>query len=113
MAAAAHSVTSVREEVTETPAPTGAQTGAKLFFATVGLGAGWYLYQTGVVQDATPTQTYSFKPPYRLKTTYLLYATTIAGYLVGGVIGNALYGQSKKPKAPITPSTKVSGKQSH
>ena len=33
----------------------------------------------------------SMRPPYRFKTTYLLYATTALGWLAGGVIGRTLY----------------------
>ena len=45
----------------------------------------------------------SFRPPFRVKTTYLLYTTTVLGYLVGGVVGNILYGNpNAKPKAKTT-----------
>jgi len=75
--------------------PSGAQTGARLLFAVAGLGGGWYLYRSNIIQDSAKAG-YSFTPPLRIKTTYLLYATTVAGYFIGGAIGNAIYG---KPKA--------------
>jgi len=78
--------------------PSGAQNGARLVFAVGGLAAGWYLYRANIIQD-TAKAGYSFTPPLRFKTTYLLYATTIAGYFVGGVIGNALYGKPKPIKS--------------
>jgi len=38
-----------------------------------------------------------------MKTTYLLYTTTALGYLVGGVVGNLLYGNpNKKPTTKVT-----------
>jgi len=78
--------------------PSGAQNGARLLFAVGGLGAGWYLYRTNIIQDSAKLG-YSFTPPLRIKTTYLLYATTIAGYFVGGMIGNAIYGRPKPIKS--------------
>ena len=44
----------------------------------------------------------SFRPPFRVKTTYLLYATTIAGYFVGGAVGNILYGNPNKKQTTKT-----------
>jgi uncharacterized membrane-anchored protein YhcB (DUF1043 family) len=38
----------------------------------------------------------SFRAPYRFKTTYMLYATTALGYLVGNAVGNVLYGNPNK-----------------
>jgi len=75
--------------------PDDAQKGAKLLFAVGGLGVGWYLYRTNTIQDVAHAG-YSFKPPLRFKTTYLLYATTLAGWFVGGVVGNAIYGKPKR-----------------
>ena len=40
----------------------------------------------------------SFKAPYRVKTTYLLYATTALGWVVGGMVGRALYGNPNAKK---------------
>jgi len=79
------------------PATSG-QTGAKILGGVGGLGFGWWLYQTNRVQDLAADGKYSFKSPIRIKTTYLLYATVTLGWLVGGIVGNAVHGAPKKQK---------------
>lgn len=44
----------------------------------------------------------NFRAPYRFKTTYLLYTTTALGYIVGGVVGNILYGNPNKKSTAKT-----------